>query len=493
MNEHHFLHGFLNPKSVALYGANNKGSSLAGLQIMNLIKSGYNGKVYPIHLKLEFVMGFKAYKTISHVPEIPDLVIIVLPANLVPQIFRECGEKGVKRIVLISGGFRELIGSRKNTLTEDINTIAKKYGIRFIGPNCLGVFNNWYGPEEENKSFNIFIWENLKRSKFSIASQSGTLSCHIWYDPENLDLGLSRSLSVGNEANIDIVDCLEYYKNDPYTEIIGLYIEELKRGKRFLELAREVSRKKPIIGIYVGGSKAGNRALQSHTGALAGDSRIFNALFKETGIIKTDYVQEFLDIALILSRGILPKGNRLGIITNSGGPGAMVANNAEKHGLIIPELSKGLQEKLKEILPITASFKNPIDCTFDMNLPYFYVSLPELLMKSGEVDAIIQYGVVGFQDVMDDYLSYKEIAKHAEFSHQPEGIIDALAEKLVQPTIKNSKKYSVPILHISPMNFNTPWSKRLRENGAILFRLWDRPVNALAKICEYVEYKRKQT
>ncbi|MGB5911389.1 MAG: CoA-binding protein [Promethearchaeia archaeon] len=491
MNEHHFLHGFLNPKTVALYGANNKGSSLAGLQIMNLIKSGYDGKVYPIHLKLESVMGFKAYRTIADVPEIPDLVIIVLPANLVPQIFRECGEKGVKRIVLISGGFRELIGSRKNTLTEDINNIAKEYGIRFIGPNCLGVFNNWYGPEEENKSFNIFIWENLKRSKFSIASQSGTLSCHIWYDPENLDLGLSRSLSVGNEANIDIVDCLEYYKEDPYTEIIGLYIEELKRGKRFLELAREVSRKKPIITIYVGGSEAGNRALQSHTGALAGDSRIYDVMFKETGIIKTDYVQEFLDIALILSRGILPKGNRLGIITNSGGPGAMVANNAEKHGLIVPELSKGLQEELKEILPITASFKNPIDCTFDMNLPYFYITLPELLMKSGEVDAIIQYGVVGFQDVMDDYLSYKEIAKHAEFQHQSEESIDFLAKKLVQPTIKNSKKYSVPILHISPMNFNTPWSKRLRENGAILFRLWDRPVNALAKICEYVEFKQK--
>jgi len=357
----------------------------------------------------------------------------------------------------------------------------------------LGVFNNWYGPEKENKSFNIFIWENLKRSKFSIASQSGTLSCHIWYDPENLDLGLSRSLSVGNEANIDIVDCLEYYKDDPYTEIIGLYIEELKRGKRFLELARDINPKKPIIAIYVGGTEAGNRALQSHTGALTGDSRIFDAVLKEAGIIRTDYVQEFLDIALILSRGILPKGNRLGIITNSGGPGAMVANNAEKHGLVVPELSKRLQEELKEILPVTASFKNPIDCTFDMDLPYFYITLPELLMKSGEVDAIIQYGVVGFQDVMDDYLSYEKIAKHAEFQHQPEQIIDALAEKLVQPTIKNSKKYSIPILHISPMNYNTPWSKQLRKNGVILFRLWDRPVNALAKVCEYVEYIRKNS
>jgi len=165
MNESHFLHGFLNPKSIAIYGANNKGSSLAGLQIMNLIKSGFDGSVYPIHLKLKSVMGFNAYKNIADVPEIPDLVVIVLPAKLVPQIFKECGEKGVKRIVLISGGFRELIGDRKNTLTEEINDIAKEYGIRFIGPNCLGVYNNWYGREEENKSFNIFIWENLGKSK----------------------------------------------------------------------------------------------------------------------------------------------------------------------------------------------------------------------------------------------------------------------------------------------------------------------------------------
>jgi acetyltransferase len=491
MNKSHFLHGFLNPKSIAIYGANNKGSSLAGLQIMNLIKSGFDGNVYPIHLKLKTVMGFNAYKNIADVPEIPDLVVIVLPANLVPQIFKECGEKGVKRIVLISGGFRELIGDRKNTLTDEINDIAKEYGIRFIGPNCLGVYNNWYGREEENKSFNIFIWENLKRSKFSIASQSGTLSCHIWYDPENLDLGLSRSLSVGNEANVDLVDCLEYYKNDKYTEIIGLYIEEIKQGRKFLELVKDITPQKPIIAIYVGGSKAGNRALQSHTGALAGNSKIYEGIFKELGIIKTDYVQEFLDIALIFSRGILPKGKRLGIITNSGGPGAMVANNAEKHGIIVPEFSDSLQKELKNALPATASYKNPVDCTFDMDLPYFYVTLPEILMKSGEIDAIIQYGVVGFQEVLDEYLKFERIAENAEFQHQPDEIIDNLAYKLLQPTMVNSQKYSIPILYINPMNFNSPWSKRLRNNGALLFKLWDRPVNALAKVFEYVEYKRK--
>jgi acyl-CoA synthetase (NDP forming) len=364
--------------------------------------------------------------------------------------------------------------------------------MRFIGPNCLGVFNNWFEKSNSSSAFNIAIWEHLKKGNFSIASQSGTLSSHIWFDPESLDLGLSKSLSVGNEANIDIVDCLEYYKDDEETEVIGLYIEELKRGRMFLDLAREISPKKPIIAIYVGGSQGGNRALQSHTGSLGGDSKIFSAVFKETGIIKTNYVQEFLDIALILSNKILPKSNRIGIITNSGGPGAMIANNADKHGLIVPEFSESLQNELKSILPTTAGFNNPVDCTFDMNLPYFYVNLPEIIMKSGEVDAIFQYGVVGFQDVMKDYLRNDTIAKWAEFQNQTEENMDKLADQLLQPTMKNSQKYSIPIFYINPMSFTSPWSKRLRRNGAMLFKLWDRPVNALAKVCEYVEYKQKQ-
>ncbi|MHA2008098.1 MAG: CoA-binding protein [Promethearchaeota archaeon] len=491
MSKSHFLHGFLNPKSVAFYGANNKGSSLAAIQIMNLIKSKYDGNIYPIHLKLDSVMGYKAYASIAEVPETPELVIIVLSAKNVPQIFRECREKGVKKIIVISGGFRELTGYRENTLTEELNEIAELSGIRFIGPNCLGVFNNWYGSKTDNRAFNTSIWEHIKEDKFSIASQSGTLSSHIWFDPESVDLGLSKSISVGNEANIDIVDCLEYFKDDIDTDIIGLYIEELKRGPQFLKLAKEISPEKPIIAIYVGGSEAGNRALGSHTGSMAGDSRIYEAVFKETGIIKTDYVQEFLDIAMILVRGVLPKGNRLGVITNSGGPGAMVANNAEKKGLILPELSESIQEKLLEILPSNASVKNPVDCAFDMNLPYFYITLPEILMKSGEIDSLIQYGVVGFQDVLDDYLRVEKISKYAEFQHQPPEIMDSLAQKLLLPTLENSKKYSIPILYVNPMSFASHWSKRMRKNGALLFRLWDRPVNALAKICKYIDFKNK--
>jgi acyl-CoA synthetase (NDP forming) len=310
------------------------------IQLIRIITTGYKGKIFPIHLRLDNVLGYKAYKSIAEVPEIPDLVIIVLPPKVVPQVFKECGEKGVKKIVLISGGFREVTGDRANTLTEEIIEIANCYGIRFIGPNCFGFYNSWLYPENDG-IFNMMVWgDGLKRGKFSLASQSGTMSSHWGMDPEYIDLPVGKTISVGNEANIDIVDFLEYFKDDEETNVIGLYIEEIKRGQRFIQLTKEITAKKPIIAIYGGGSGAGNRAIKSHTGSMAGNIKIFDAMIKETGIIKTDYVEEFLDIASILAKPnfIYPKGNRIGIITNSGGPGALIANNAERKKLIVPEL-----------------------------------------------------------------------------------------------------------------------------------------------------------
>ena len=482
----HFLQEFLAPESVAVYGANNKGAGIGSLQLMGLIISGFKGKIYPIHLKLDSVMGFKAYKTIAEVPEVPDLVLVVLPTKIVPQIFRECGEKGVKRIILISGGFRELSGERANNLTEEIQEIANKYGMRFIGPNCLGIYNSWLYPDDEGSALNTAIWEKQTRGYFSIASQSGTLASHIFFDPKNLDLGISRSLSLGNEANIDIVDCLEYYKEDEKTKVIGLYIEELKRAKKFLSLTKKITPKKPIIVIYVGGSKAAQRAVKSHTGSLAGNAKIYEAAFKEAGIIKTELVEEFLDLARVCEQGIFPKGNRLGIITNSGGPGVMIANQAEQKGLIVPKFSEELRNKLRQYVIKTASLENPVDTTFDMNLNNYYVNIPKTLIKSGEVDAIIIYGVFGFQDVLKELLQYERIAKYENFPKQP----DVPLEKLfVSPILKTSKRYSIPIFYVNPQNYNSPWSKKIRSTGALLFKLWDRPVRCLAKLTEYAEYR----
>jgi acyl-CoA synthetase (NDP forming) len=492
----HFLHDFLRPKSIAVYGANNTyGTTFGSFQLLNIIMAGFKGKIYPIHLKLESVLGHKAYKSISEIPEIPDLVIIVLPPQVVPQIFRECGEKGVKYIVLISAGFREVIDERANNLTEEITEIANRYGIRFIGPNCFGFYNSWIYPED-NAKFNMMIWGNQKkRDKFSVASQSGTMSSHLWFDPDSIDLHIGKSISVGNEANIDLVDFLNYFKDDDETEVIGLYIEEIKRSKEFIKLAKEITPKKPIIAVYGGGSEAGNRAIKSHTGSLAGNIKIFDAMIKETGIIKTDYVEEFLDIASILlnPKFPYPKGKRLGIITNSGGPGALIANNANRKDLLVPVFSDVLQQRLKRILTHTASWSNPVDVTFDTNIFNFYINIPKLLMTSGEIDAIIIYGAIGFEESLPSFLENEKIAPYIEFREDMKEKMDEIDKLFIAPTIKLSQKYSIPIIYVNPQNYNCQWSQKIRSHGGIVFKFWDRPVNSIAKICEYAKYRRNHT
>ncbi len=488
----HFLHDFLNPQSIAIYGANNTfGTTMGTMLLIRIINSNYMGKIYPIHLKLDKVLGFKAYRAINQVPEIPDLVIIVLPPNIVPQIFRECGEKGVKRIYVVSGGFRELGGERANTLTEEIIEIANFYGIRFIGPNCLGIYNNWIHSEDSDR-FNMMIinGDHIKRSKFSIVSQSGTLASHLWMDPNYPNYTLGKAISIGNEANIDLVDFLEYLKSDEQTDVIGLYIEEVKRGRHFIKIIKEIIPKKPVIAIYGGGSKVGNRAISSHTGSLGGNLNIYNAMIKETGIIKTDFVEEFLDLASILSSPNfqMPKGKRIGIITISGGPGVLIANNAESNGLKVPEFSSELKANLAKILPSTASWSNPVDVTFDMNLFNLYINIPKLLMKSEEIDIIIIYGALGIGSWTSTVMQNPKIAEHVKLREDMSNSFDELGDIFIAPTIKTSQKYGIPIIYINPQNNVSNWSEKIREHGGIIFKFWDRPVNRIAKICNYSAY-----
>ncbi len=494
-NTSHFLYDFLRPKSVAIYGANNTyGTTMGTMQLVNIILNNYDRPVYPIHLKLDNILGKKAYKSIGEVPEIPDLVIIVLPPKIVPQIFRECGEKGVKKIVLISGGFREVSGENNDVLTKEIIEIVKKYGIRFIGPNCFGFYNAWYNQEDPNRRFNMMIFEyQPRRGKFSIVSQSGTMTSHLFLDPNSLNIDLGKAISVGNEANIDLVDFLEYFKEDEDTDVIGLYIEEVKRGKEFIQIVKQITPKKPIVAVYAGGSSAGNRAIGSHTGSMAGNSKIFEAMAKETGIILTDSVEEFLALPGVLSRGIYPKGRRVGIITNSGGPGAMIANNAEKKGLVVPEFSETLQQKLKTMLPPTANYKNPIDCTFDMNLYNFYVLLPKTLMKSGEIDIIIMYGTIGFHYFIEKYSTHEKLKGYLNIQHDIMDRIDEIDKMFLAPTLKASKRSKIPIFYINPENLLSPWTQKIRELGGIVFKYWDKPVDCSVKLCKYAEYRKKHS
>jgi acetyltransferase len=458
---------------------------MGSMQLRNIIAGGFKGPIYPIHPKLDEVQGFKAYKSVLELPETPELAFIILPTRAVSIVMEECGQKGIKRMIITSGGFRE-VGSDGVKLSETIAEIAKKYDIRFIGPNCLGVYNGWYDPENVKSHFNT-MWMYIvpERGPISIAAHSGTVASHIFWYAKDIGAKFGKSLSIGNENNIDMVDVLKYYRDDPETKVIGLYIEEIKRGKEFIELAKEITPIKPIVAIYAGGSAAASRAISSHTGAIAGDDKIYEAVFKETGIISTFSVADFINYLRAFSYGIIPKGNRVAVLTDSGGSGSMMAKAAEIYGLDVPEFSEELKSKLYKLIPPTASATNPIDLTFDVNLYAFYIKIPKLLMNSGEIDGILMYGAFGFEEII-------KILKDNNVSMDGFEFDTELMKKMwLKPLQRVIHKTSVPMFYINPMGYSDSWSKTFIDADIPIFDLWDYPVKCMAVLAKYYEYRKK--
>ncbi len=487
-----FIEQILNPKSICVFGANNDlMATMGSMQLRNIIAGGgFNGKIFPVHPRLENVQGIQAYKSIFDIPIIPDLAFIILPTRIVPQVMEECGQKGVKHLIITSGGFRES-GSEGIKLSKQIDEIAKKYDMRFIGPNCLGVYNGWYDyPDKKNAYFNTF-WMYLphKRGNISIISQSGTVAAQTAFYTNDLGIKIGKSISVGNERNIDLVDVLQYFKNDPFTEVIGLYIEEIKQGKDFIKLAKEITPKKPIVAIYAGGTKAAARSIMSHTGSISADNKIYQAVFKETGIISTNSIMDFLYYLRTFSQAqsykIFPKGNRIGIITDSGGPGAMMTKTAELYRLNIPEFSQELQLELKKDLPKTASSVNPIDITFHENFMNMFIKFPKLLMKSHEVDAIIVFGVYDFDDMIN--IIEKSGMKFDENMKNMKEIFENIVLKSI---IRLMKKYSIPVFFAGPYPYRYPWMQKFIEHDIPIFSMWDDITKCLSILCRYAEYRK---
>ncbi|MFX1599547.1 MAG: CoA-binding protein [Promethearchaeota archaeon] len=487
-----FIEQILNPKSICVFGANNDlMTTMGSMQLRNIIAGGgFNGNIFPVHPRLENVQGIQAYKSIFDIPIIPDLAFIILPTRIVPQVMEECGQKGLKHLIITSGGFRES-GSEGIKLSKQIDEIAKKYDMRFIGPNCLGVYNGWYDyPDKKNAYFNTF-WMYLphKRGNISIISQSGTVAAQTAFYTNDLGIKIGKSISVGNERNIDLVDVLQYFKNDPFTEVIGLYIEEIKQGKDFIKLAKEITPKKPIVAIYAGGTKAAARSIMSHTGSISADNKIYQAVFKETGIISTNSIMDFLYYLRTFSHAqsykIFPKGNRIGIITDSGGPGAMMTKTAELYRLNIPEFSQELQLELKKDLPKTASSVNPIDITFHENFMNMFIKFPKLLMKSHEVDAIIVFGVYDFDDMIN--IIEKSGMKFDENMKNMKEIFENIVLKSI---IRLMKKYSIPLFFAGPYPYRYPWMQKFIEHDIPIFSMWDDITKCLSILCRYAEYRK---
>ncbi len=486
-----FIEDFLNPKSIAVFGANNNLlGTMGSMQLRNIIAGGgFEENIFPVHPRLEKVQGFKAYKSVFDIPIIPDLAFLILPTRIVPEVMEQCGQKGIKRLIITSGGFRES-GSNGLELSRKIDEVANKYNMRFIGPNCLGVFNGWFRyPEKNNAYFNTFwIYLPHKRGNISIVSQSGTIAAQTAWYTNDMGVKIGKSISVGNERNIDIVDLLEYFKDDPQTGVIGLYIEEIKRGKEFRKLVKEITPKKPIVAIYAGGTEAAARSIMSHTGSISGDDKIYDAVFKETGIISTNSISDFLYYLRTLSQAqsynVYPKGKRVGIITDSGGPGAMMTKTAELYGLEVPEFSKSLQEEIAKELPTTASATNPIDVTFHENFLNMLIKFPKMLVKSKEVDNIIAFGIYDFDEIMEVIKS-----SGGEIDERMKELENLIEPVVIKPIKKLMKKYSIPVFYAGPVPYRTSLMEKFSSSDIPVFSLWDQPTKCLAMLINYSEFR----
>jgi acetate---CoA ligase (ADP-forming) len=382
-----FWQALFNANAIAVIGAKNQAGSWGNDAMRASVESAKakeGRRVYAVNPSEPEVLGVKSYKTVLEIPDPVELAIIVVPAAIVPQVFRQCAEKGVKAAVIISAGFAEVDeGGAK--LQAEILAVSRQYGLHFVGPNCNG------HADMNTRVASLGFASRIPAGPVSLLSQSGTLGASIMQIVASRGIGLSKVVSTGNEADLHLEDYLTYLAQDDNTRIIAAYIEWLREGRRFYELAREITRKKPIVVIKSGTTGAAAKAARSHTGALAGSDAVYSAAFKQAGVIRAEDEEELADIVLALTHLPLPRGKRVGILTMGGGFGVVTAEDCEKEGLEIAELEPQTLKKMSAILPPRWTPGNPVDLVGTRQTAGENIGSAclRLLLEDGNVDAII--------------------------------------------------------------------------------------------------------
>jgi acetyl coenzyme A synthetase (ADP forming)-like protein len=378
------LDAVLAPRSVAVIGASRQRGTVGGELFHNLLAYGFNGPVHPVNPGAEVVQSVVAHRSVLDIPGPVDLAVIAVPAAAVVGAARECASKGVRVLVVISAGFAETgpLGAERQ---RELLRVCREAGMRLIGPNCLGVINT----DTKVRLDATFGPAVPVAGRVGFLSQSGALGLAIVDYANQLGLGLSSFVSVGNKADISGNDLLGYWGEDPRTDLVLLYLESFGNPRKFARIARRLGRSKPVIAVKSGRSVAGARASGSHTGALLAASDVtVEALFRQAGVIRTDTLSELFDVARMLASQPPPRGRRVGIVTNAGGPGIMCADACEAAGLEVVQLSQGLREELAEFLPAEASTANPVDLLAAAPAEHHRRAI-ELVARSQEVDAVI--------------------------------------------------------------------------------------------------------
>jgi acetyltransferase len=431
------VESIMNPKSIAVVGATNRPGSVGLAVFRNILRAGFEGVLYPVNLKAKSVQSVKAYPRLADIPDEVDLAVIIVPAEVVCSVLEEAGQKQVKGAIVISAGFKE-VGGRGIELENCVKEVVRKYGMCLVGPNCLGVINN-----NEHVRMNASFATKMPRAgNVAFISQSGALCTAVLDYAEGRDIGFSKFVSFGNKADVNEIDLLRYLKDDPDTDVILMYLEDITHGRAFLETAREITWQahKPMLAVKSGISPEGARAAASHTGVLAGSDSAYDALFRQSGIMRVEGVDELFNIALAFAKQPIPKGNRIAIITNAGGPGIMATDAAVRHNLKIATLSEETKQKLKSELPPTASIENPVDVIGDATHERYEAAIRHVLMDEN-VDGAI---VILSPQAMTDILETAEIVPHVTKDTDKPVLCSFMGIVDVSEGIRYLEKHGIP-------------------------------------------------
>ena len=376
------LEPIFKPRSIAVVGASRSPSTIGHQILANLINYGYTGAVYPINPKADSIHSIKAYPSIGAVPDPVDLAVISVPKELVLGVAEECGQAGVRGLVVITAGFRE-IGGEGVERERQLVDIVKRYGMRMIGPNCMGVLNT-----EPAFSMNATFAPCMPPAgRTAFLSQSGALGLSVLDYASEYGIGISQFASIGNKPDVSGNDLLLQWENDDHVDVILMYVENFGNPRKFLEIASRITKKKPIIVLKSGRSQIGAHAAASHTGALAASDLAVDALLAQAGVLRAESIEALFDMAIAFT-GKLPQSRRTAVLTNSGGPGILVVDALEPHGLEVVELHPDTVARLREVLPAEASLRNPLDMIASATPQSYRIAL-ESLLQDPNVDAVI--------------------------------------------------------------------------------------------------------
>jgi acetyltransferase len=456
------LHTLFNPKSVAIIGASTKELSIGNVITKNLLRYDFKGSIYPINPKADEVRGVKAYKTIFDVPGEVDLAHISIPSKFVPQAVEDCGKKGVKFIIINSAGFKE-VGAEGEALEKEIVAIARKHGVRLFGPNCQGIINS----DPDVRAYCDFTFTYPDPGHISVVAQSGGVGAVIMQRFFDLGVGMRYYASNGNACDISIEEIIRYWGDDEQTRVIVLYVEGFSDPRGFMEMAYEVAAKKPILAMRGGRTEEGAKAATSHTGGLAGIGLSTELIFNKTGIVTFRDEEEMCQAAIAFANQPIPNGNRVGLITDTGGPAIIATDELVDLGLKIPPLSDNAKNSLKDKLYPEASVQNPIDVLATAAAPHYRAAM-DTLMDEDQIDSVY----INF--VTPPFVDTQSVAKE-------------MAEV--------SKQRKKPIV-CNYMTDKAQWidtTKIMKEGGIPCYDFPEMAAKALAALTRFGEIKRRET